>query len=85
MKKILLGMTAILCATTTSAQTTDSLKNVELQDVQVMSIRADKKTPVAFSNLDKQALQQVNFGKDIPYLLSMTPSVTMSSDAGTGI
>ncbi len=85
MKKILLGMTAILCATTTLAQTADSLKNVELQDVQVMSIRADKKTPVAFSNLDKQALQQVNFGKDIPYLLSMTPSVTMSSDAGTGI
>ena len=63
----------------------DSLKSVQLQTVQVVSIRADKKTPVAFSNLTKKDLQQVNFGKDIPALLSLTPSVTATSDAGMGI
>jgi iron complex outermembrane receptor protein len=30
-------------------------------------------------------LKAVNFGRDVPYLLSLTPSVTMTSDAGNGI
>jgi iron complex outermembrane recepter protein len=30
-------------------------------------------------------LQQGNLGQDIPYLLSMTPSLVASSDAGTGV
>ena len=63
----------------------DSLKSVQLQTVHVVSTRADKKTPVAFSNLTKKELQQVNFGKDIPALLTLTPSVTATSDAGMGI
>ena len=63
----------------------DTLKSVELQDVQVVSTRATKKTPMAFTNMDKEQLKAVNFGQDIPYLLSLTPSVTMTSDAGNGI
>ena len=63
----------------------DSLKNVELQNVQVVATRASKKTPVAFSNLDKAMIKAVNYGQDVPYLLSLTPSVTMTSDAGNGI
>ena len=63
----------------------DTLKSVELQDVQVVSTRATKKTPMAFTNLDKEQLKAVHFGQDVPYLLSLTPSVTMTSDAGNGI
>lgn len=63
----------------------DSIKTYELQDVQVVSTRASKKTPVAYSDLSKKELKEVNYGKDIPSLLNMMPSVTMSSDAGTGI
>ena len=63
----------------------DSLKSVQLQSVQVVSTRAKGKTPMAFNNLTKKDLQQVNFGKDIPALLSLTPSVTATSDAGMGI
>ena len=63
----------------------DTLKSVELQDVQVVSTRATKKTPMAFTNMDKEQLKAVNFGQDVPYLLSLTPSVTMTSDAGNGI
>ena len=85
MKKILFGLMASAIAVTAGAQEDDSLKTVELQDVQVLAIRADKKTPMAFTNMSKKELQQVNHGKDVPYLLQMTPSVTMSSDAGTGI
>ncbi len=85
MKKILFGMMALTITTAAGAEETDSLKTVELENVQVLSIRAGKTTPMAFTDMNKRQLQQVNFGKDVPYLLSMTPSVTMSSDAGTGI
>lgn len=63
----------------------DTTKIVELQDVQVVSTRASKKTPVAFTNVTKDQIKQINHGKDLPSLLTMTPSVTMTSDAGNGI
>lgn len=63
----------------------DTSKVIELQDVQVVSTRATRRTPMAYTNMDREQVQQLNKGKDIPYLLSMSPSVTMSSDAGTGI
>ncbi len=66
-------------------ETIDSLKSVELQAVQVVSTRASKKTPMAYTDMNQQQLKQVNHGKDIPFLLSLTPSVTMTSDAGNGI
>ena len=67
------------------AEEADSLKSVELQDVQVVSTRASKKTPIAFTNMNKEQLKVVNHGQDVPYLLSLTPSITMTSDAGNGI
>lgn len=63
----------------------DSLKTVELQNVQVSSTRASKKTPMAFTNMDRDQIKRVNYGQDVPYLLSLTPSVTTTSDAGNGI
>ena len=78
-------MMAFLAATTAHALELDTLKSVELQNVQVVSTRASHKTPVAFTNMNKEQLKAVNYGQDIPYLLSLTPSVTMTSDAGNGI
>lgn len=63
----------------------DSVKTVALQEVQVFSTRAGKKTPMAYTNLGKQDIKRVNFGQDIPHLLSLTPSITTTSDAGNGI
>ena len=79
-------MMTVLCASLSlQAAELDTLKNVELQEVEVMATRATKKTPMAFTNMNKEQLKAVNFGQDIPYLLSLTPSVTMTSDAGNGI
>ena len=78
-------MTALLGVVTAHAAELDTLRSVELQNVQVVSTRATKKTPVAFTNVGKEQLKAVNFGQDIPYLLSLTPSITMTSDAGNGI
>ena len=79
-------MMAVLCTSLSlQAAELDTLKSVELQEVEVMATRATKKTPMAFTNMDKEQLKSVNFGQDVPYLLSLTPSVTMTSDAGNGI
>lgn len=63
----------------------DTLRHVQLEEVQVLATRATDRTPVAFVNLDKESLKKQNIGLDIPFLLSMTPSVLTTTDAGAGI
>ena len=63
----------------------DSLKLEHMQELVVKGVRATKKTPVAYTNMTKEQLKAVNYGQDVPYLLSLTPSITMTSDAGNGI
>ncbi len=60
-------------------------KIYSIDEIIVKSLRATDKSPVAYSNIDKETLAKSNLGQDIPYLLSMTPSFVASSDAGTGI
>jgi iron complex outermembrane receptor protein len=63
----------------------DSLKTVEIDQVQVTAFRAGEKTPVAYTNLTKREVERVNTGVDVPFMLTMTPSVVATSDAGTGV
>lgn len=63
----------------------DSMNVFQLKNVEIVSTRADKKTPVAFTNVSKAQLERVNTGVDIPFMLSMTPSVITTSDAGMGV
>ena len=51
----------------------------------VMATRASDNSPQAFSEIDKIELEEVNMGKDMPYLLEGMPSVVTTSDGGTGI
>jgi iron complex outermembrane receptor protein len=63
----------------------DSLKVITLQEVQVVSVRAASKTPVAYVNVGREEISRQNVGQDIPFLLLSTPSVLTTSDAGTGV
>lgn len=67
-----------------SAQKADTIRVRNLGEAQVVTNRATNKTPLAFSNLDKKAIEKVNFGQDIPFLLSTLPNVITTSDAGNG-
>ncbi|MBR0045503.1 MAG: TonB-dependent receptor [Bacteroidaceae bacterium] len=60
-------------------------KSIDLDEVNVISTRAGVNTPIAHTNVGKEQLAELNTGKDLPALLSLTPSVTWSSDAGNGI
>lgn len=46
---------------------------------------ATSKTPVAYSNISQKEIQKQNFGLDLPFLLTATPSVLTTSDAGSGV
>lgn len=64
------------------SQVTDT---VALSEVEVLATRASSNTPVAFTNFSKQQIEQINHGKDIPFLIAGTPSVLTTSDAGAGV
>ncbi len=51
----------------------------------IKSTRASAKSPTTFENISKEAIEGNNTGQDLPYLMSMSPSVVVNSDAGTGI
>jgi iron complex outermembrane receptor protein len=40
---------------------------------------------MAYVNIDREEIAERNFGQDIPYIVSLTPSLITSSDAGNGI
>ncbi len=51
----------------------------------VRATRATGKTPTTYTNVSRQAIEDQNFGQDVPFMLNWTPSVVTTSDAGTGI
>lgn len=62
----------------------DSIHQI-LGEASVIATRATSTTPIAFTNLSREQISRSNHGQDIPYLLSVTPSVVVTSDAGAGI
>ena len=56
-----------------------------IEQVNINALRASENTPVTFTNISKNKIEEQNLGQDIPYLLSNTPSIVTTSDAGSGI
>ena len=44
----------------------DTLRVIDLQEVEVVSTRATKTTPVAYTNIGKEELKERNVGQDLP-------------------
>ena len=89
MKKVLfmsaMGILSTAAASAAVAEGQDSLRMEQLDEVSVSATRAGQKTPIAFTNINREEISKRNIGADIPFLLSLTPSVTITSDAGNGI
>ena len=54
-------------------------------EVFVKALRVDDASPMAYENVSREDIERQNLGQDMPYMISSTPSVTTTSDAGTGI
>lgn len=85
-RKAFLFIPAIaLAALSDDAFGQQSLGNHDIDEVVVRATKAADGTPMAISNVAADELEKSNFGQDVPYLISSTPSVIVTSDAGTGI
>src|SRR3546814_18138356 len=59
--------------------------NYMTEEVIVTASRASANSATAFTNIDKTYLEKQNLGQDLPYLVNLSPSVVVSSDAGNGV
>lgn len=60
-------------------------RTIMSNEVFVNALRVDDASPMAFENISREEIERQNLGQDMPYMISGTPSVTTTSDAGTGI
>ncbi len=79
----LLGSTGISAQNTDAPDTTFTTQ--DLIPVEIRGVRVNDKSPYAVTNVSEKEIRNQNLGQDIPYLLNQTPSVVVTSDAGTGI
>jgi iron complex outermembrane receptor protein len=60
-------------------------KSFMTEEVFVNATRAGENTPVTYSTITREDFSKNNIAQDVPYLLNYTPSLVVSSDAGTGV
>ncbi len=56
-----------------------------MEEVIVSATRAGEKTPVTYTSVSEEEIKKSNLGQDLPFLLSMTPSLVETSEAGAGV
>lgn len=61
------------------------LDTVNLEEIIVKAVRADKKAPFAQTIVESKDIEPRNLAQDIPILLNYLPSVVTTSDAGAGV
>ena len=61
----------------------DSPDLQKLEEVVILYVNPG--TPTTYNTLKTKEIEQNNFGQDLPYLLQMTPSTVVTSDAGAGV
>ena len=89
MKRLFLGMAALVCAANVNGQNKaalyDSTQVEQLQEVVVKGVRAQKNAPYAVANIKKVKLDDFSkTGKELPILFAQTPGVMAWSENGLG-
>jgi len=57
----------------------------DLPIAMIEALRVTNKIPIAQSSKSAEEIEKLNNGQDLPFLIRFSPSVTVTSDAGTGI
>lgn len=58
---------------------------LSLDAVQINATRVKEDAAFAFTNVEREEVENENLGQDVPFLLRWTPSAVVTSDAGAGI
>jgi iron complex outermembrane receptor protein len=87
-KMLVMAGLAITTAAHGQSSTADSLfsnKTIEIQPVEIRSLRVGSTSPFAKTEVSRADIEKVNLGQDLPILLQYTPSAVVTSDAGAGV
>ena len=57
----------------------------QLENIEVVANKLDKRSPYAYTDMDRESVQFKNMAQDVPFLLEHAPSMVITSDAGAGI
>jgi iron complex outermembrane receptor protein len=57
----------------------------QLNEINIEATRATTDDPIPYATIEREEIQSRNIAQDVPYMLRWMPSVTVTSDAGTGI
>ncbi|WP_018628760.1 TonB-dependent receptor [Niabella aurantiaca] len=89
MKRLFISGCLLWAAQISFAQTDSAITKADsfylMSPVEVRSLRLSSKAPFATSNVTSKDLEKQNLGQNMPYLLSQTPSLIVSSDDGVGV
>jgi iron complex outermembrane recepter protein len=56
-----------------------------IRPVAVKAVTSDERSPFTYTDLTQKDIDKRDTGQDLPFLLRLTPSVVVTSDAGNGI
>ncbi|MDR3328463.1 MAG: TonB-dependent receptor [Prevotellaceae bacterium] len=84
-KFLLMATAAIALNTAAKANDTDSICSFDLEEVVVNATRNPYQSTLSSETVGKNQLQEQNFGDNLPFLLSTTPSLVVTSDDGLGV
>ncbi len=91
MKSFLLSLFFGAIAMAAQAQQTDSLAVDSiamqgfLEGAVINATRAGKEVPTTHTNVQREDIEPLNLGQDLPILLDQTPSLVSTTDAGAGV
>ena len=74
-----------LCADAIEPETASDSLCVSLDEVVIETNTVSRTVPMAMTTLDSRRLQAADNGRDLPWLLQLTPSLVPTSDNGLGI
>ncbi len=86
MKKSCISFLLLLTGMTVHAQVSDTLTILmrQLEDIEVSALRVQQ-TTLSTSTVKNETLNKDNTGQNLPYLLTTTPGLQVTSDDGLGI
>lgn len=67
------------------AAQSDSINNIQLEEVVVSGTRAGGSTPVSYTNISMSDIKKNNAARNIPAILQTTPSLVSFSEDGLGV
>ena len=80
---LLLALAMLFMTSVVKAQL--DVDTLDVPTATVSAVQAGDQDPFAVTNLEAEDIQKQDAAQDVPFLLRLTPSAVVSSDAGHGI